>query len=162
MKLVTIDREKIGLLVQLPTGSHVVDIVKSLGVFATHNPMSGAFVSSALKQRCAWVALVSGWSYLRQSFEFLARTALNNPDDPRVVIYPTACRQLIEHPPRGIVAIDITDAADLDLHDPFARLVMARRPSESVEGWVQQEPSLMGENVLAVDFSRRQLRTQDE
>ena len=65
MKLVRLDEEKIGLLVQLPTGPHVVDIVKSLGVFKELDPVSGALINGVLKERCAWVALVNNWDYLR-------------------------------------------------------------------------------------------------
>jgi hypothetical protein len=154
MKLVRINGEKIGLLVQLPAGLHVVDIVKSLGVFAAHDPLSGALINGVLKERCAWVALVNNWTYLRKPFELLARTALANPDDPRLAIHAfTYERQTKDHP-RGIVAIDITDAADLEIHDPTGRLVMARHFSESVDDQVQQDVSSMGENVQVLDFSR--------
>src|SRR6202012_4914429 len=125
-----VDSEKIGLLVQLQTGPHVVDIVNSLGVFASHDPVSGAVINGAFRGRCPWVALVNNWNYLRMPFEFLARTALTNPDELRLAIHPFAYGRQIKDPPRGIVAIDITDAADLAVHDPTARLVMARQFSE--------------------------------
>jgi hypothetical protein len=155
MKLVRISGEKIGLLVQLPTGPHVVDIAKSLGVFVAHDPVSGALINGVLKERCAWVALVNNWNYLRMPFKLLARTALADPADPRLAIYPIACGRQTENPPHGIVAIDITDAVDLEIHDPTGRLAMARQFSESVDDRVQQDPSSMGENVQVIDFSRR-------
>ena len=154
MKFVRINGEKIGLLVQLPTGPHVVDIVKSLGVFAALDPVSGALINGVLKERCAWVALANNWNYLRMPFKLLARTTLTNPDDPRLAIYPFAYGRQIKDPPRGIVAIDITDAADLEIHDPTGRLVIARQFSESVDDRAQQDPSSMGENVQVIDFSR--------
>ena len=154
MKLVTIDEEKIGLLVQLPTGSYVVDIVKSLGVFAALDPVSGALINGVLKERCAWVALVNNWSYLRKPFKLLAHTALTDPDNPRLAVYPFAHERQTKKSPRGIVAIEITDAVDLDIHDPTGRRVMARQFSESVDEKVQQDASSMGENVQVVDFSR--------
>jgi hypothetical protein len=154
MKLVRINGEKIGLLVQLPTGPHVVDIVKSLGVFAAHDPVSGALINGVLKERCAWVALVNNWNYLWKPFELLARTALTNPDDPRLAIDPFAHERQIKDHPRGIVAIDITDAADLEIHDPTGRLVMARQFSEPVDDQVQHDASSMGKNVQVIDFSR--------
>src|SRR5262245_58197122 len=75
MKVVQVNRGEIGLLVELPTGPHVVDIAKSLGVFA-HDLVSGGLVNGALKEQCAWAALVNNWAYLRMPFELLARTAL--------------------------------------------------------------------------------------
>jgi len=154
MKLVRLNGEKIGLLAQLPTGPHVVDIVKSLGVFAAHDPVSGGRINGVLKERCAWVALVNNWSYLRKPFELLARTALTSPDDPRLAIYPFAYEREISDPLRGIVAIVITDAADLEIHDPTGRLVMARQFSAPADDQVQQGVSATGENVQVIDFSR--------
>jgi hypothetical protein len=155
MKLVRIDGEKIGLLVQLQTGPHVVDVVSSLGVFASHDPVSGALINGVFKERCPWVALVNNWSYLRKPFEFLARTALTNPDDLRLAIYPFAYGRQAKDPPRGIVAMEITDAADLEIHDPTARLVMARQFGEPVDDRVQRDPPLTAENIQVIDFSRR-------
>ena len=154
MKLVRIDGEKTGLLVQLPTGPHVIDIVKSLGVFAAHDPVSGALINGVLKERCAWVALVNNWAYLRMPLKLLARTALTNPDDARLAICPFAYGRQTKDPPRGIVAIDITDAADLEIHDPTGRLVMARQIGASADDQARQDVSSMGENVQVVDFSR--------
>jgi hypothetical protein len=154
MKLVRMKAGKIGLLVQLPTGPHAVDIVGSLGVFAALDPASGALINGVLKERCAWVALVNNWTYLRMPLKLLARTALASPDDPRLVISPIACGRPMENPPRGIVAIDITDAADLESHDPTGRLAMTRQFSEPVDDQPQQEPSSMGANIQVIDFSR--------
>jgi hypothetical protein len=154
MKLVSIKGQKIGLLVQLRTGPHVVDIMKSLGVFTAHDPVSGALINGVLKERCAWVALVNNWDYLRMPFKLLARTALTNADDSRLAIYPFAYARQTSNRPRGIVAIDITDAADLEIHDPTGRLVMAGQFNESVDDQVLQDASPMGENVQVVDFSR--------
>ena len=51
MNLVRIDGGKIGLLVQLRTGPHVVDIVKSLGVFAARDPVSGSLMNGVLRTK---------------------------------------------------------------------------------------------------------------
>ena len=88
-------------------------------------------------------------------FKLLERTASTNADNPRLTIYPFACGRQIKDPPRGIVAIDITDAEELEIHDPTGRLVIARQLSDTVEDPVPQDPSSMGENVQVIDFSRR-------
>jgi hypothetical protein len=155
MKLVRIEEGRIGLRVQLPTGPHVIDIAKSLRVFAAHDPVSGALINGVLKERCAWVALVNNWNYLRKPLKLLERTASINADDSRLTIYPFACGRQIKDPPRGIVAIDITDAEELEIHDPTGRLVMARQFGDTVDDQIPQDPSLMGENVQVIDFSRR-------
>jgi hypothetical protein len=82
MKLVRMEGERIGLLVQLSTGPHTIDIVNSLGIFAVHDPLSGGILNGALKEQCSWTALVNHWHYLHKPLELLARTALNHPDDP--------------------------------------------------------------------------------
>jgi hypothetical protein len=155
MKLVRIDGEKIALLVQLPTGPHAVDIAKSLGVFAAHDPVSGGLINGVLKERCAWVALINNWRYLRKPLELLARTALTCPDDPRLAIRSLALQRQTEAPSKGIVAIDITDATDLDIHDPTGHLAMARQFDEAPDHQAGQYASSMGENVQVIDFSRR-------
>jgi len=162
MKLVRTDRETIGLLVQLPAGPHVVDIARSVGVFAAHDPVLGGLVNGALKERCALAALVNNWRYLRKPLELLARTALTNPDDPRLAIRPFAQERDTKAPPPGIVAIDITDAADLETHDPTGQRVVATQSSEAGDAPSQRDASSAGENVQVIDFSRRsEPRTRD-
>jgi hypothetical protein len=155
MKLVRIDRENIGLLVQLPTGPHTIDIVKSLGIFAAHDPLSGGIINGVLKEKCTWTALVSNWRYLRKPLELLARTALNHPADPRLAIQPFAGERRTADRPRGIVAIEITDATELESHDPTGRLMMARQLSEAADDKIEPGAASMAENVQVVDFSRR-------
>jgi hypothetical protein len=152
MKLVKINSEDIGLLVELPEGPHVVDLARSLGVIAAHDPVAGALINGTLKETSAWTALVNHWRYLRMPLTLLARTALTSPDDPRLVI------QRFAHPRHGetsgIVALDITDAADLDVHDPTGRLAMARQFSEAAVAPVEQGALSTAENVQVVDFRR--------
>jgi hypothetical protein len=155
MKLISINGGEIGLLVELPTGAHVVDIAKSLSIFAGHDPASGALINGTLKETTAWVALVNNWHYLRTPLALLARAALADPDDPRLVVHPFAHVWLGTESPRGIVALDITDSTDLEIHDPTGRLVMARQFAESVVQSPEPDMSSMGENVQVIDFSRR-------
>lgn len=155
MKLVRMEGKRIGLLVQLPTGPHTIDIVNSLGIFAVHDPLSGGILNGALKEQCSWTALVNHWHYLHKPLELLARTALNHPDDPRLAIQPFAQERQTTAQLHGIVAIDITDAADLKSHDPTGRLVMARQFSEAADDNVRQDESSVADNVQVVDFSRR-------
>ena len=57
MKLVKTNDGGIGLHVELPEGPHVIDIARSLGVFAAHDPVSGALINGVLKERSVWSAL---------------------------------------------------------------------------------------------------------
>ena len=55
----------------------------------------------------------------------------------------------------GIVLLDITDATDLDIHDPTGRLVMTTQFAGSVAESAEQDMSATPENVHVIDFSRR-------
>lgn len=155
MKLIGINDGEIGLLVDLATGAHVIDLAKSLGVFAPHDPLSGALINGALNEKSAWVALVNNWSHLRKPLSLLARTALANPDDPRLVLYPLAHARQMKASSTGIVALDITDAADLEIHDPTGRLVMARQFGETVIEPARDDTPPIDANAEVIDFLRQ-------
>jgi hypothetical protein len=158
MKLVRINGAAIGLLVELPAGPHVIDLANSLGVLAGHDLVSGGMINGALKERSAWGALVANWQYLRPPLARLARIALANPDHPSIVRHPLAdLRQ--SRDTKGIVALEITDASDLESPDPTGRLVMARQFAEPIAEPIaeprEQGVSSLEENVQVIDFSRR-------
>jgi hypothetical protein len=71
----------------------------------------------------------------------LARTALANPDNPRLALYPFAHARQISAAEQGIVALDITHTADLEIRDPTGRLVMARQLCEPAAEHVEQDNS---------------------
>ena len=155
MKFIKTDSGEIGLLVELPIGTHVVEIAKSVAVFTALDPVSGALINGTMKEKCAWVALVNNWRYLRMPFALLARTAMANPDDPRLAVYPLMQVWKTKESSPGIVLLDITDATDLDIHDPTGRLVMAKQFAEPVAEAAELDMPSMGENVHVIDFSRR-------
>jgi hypothetical protein len=154
MKLVRINRGEIGLLVELPTGPHAVDLAKSLGVFAAHDPVSGALINGALKEKSAWAAMIKHWHHVRMPLKLLARTVLADPDDPRLVLRPFVHGRQAGESSAGIVALDITDAADQDMNDPIGRLVMARQSGEPVAEDIGQDTPPVGESAQVIDFVR--------
>jgi hypothetical protein len=120
MKLLRMSADRTGLLVLLPSGPHVVDIVRSLGAFVPHDPLANGFLNGALKDGCNWESIVKNWTYLRSPLQQLARIASVNPDHPRLVIHPFADEPPEEDSRNGIVAIEITEAGDLEVFDPQA------------------------------------------
>jgi hypothetical protein len=118
MKLVRTKSGAIGLHVELPGGAHVVDIANSFGVFAAHDPVSAALLKGVLDERAVWVALVNHWDHLRKPLALLARTAVADPSDPRLVLHPFAHAEQTQNSSPGILALDIIDAPDVDGHDP--------------------------------------------
>jgi len=154
MKLVRINGGTIGLLVELPAGPHVVDLAKSLGVFAGHDLVSAGLINGALKERSAWGALVTNWQYLRSPLTRLARTAVVNPDHPCIVLHPLA-DAVQNRDAHGIVALDITDASDLESPEPTGRLAMARQFAVPEVEPAERALSSHGDNVQVIDFARR-------
>ena len=151
MKLVKID-SGIGLLVELPVGCHVVDIGRSLGVVAARDPVAGALINGTLKEASVWTALVNNWRHLRAPLTQLERAAFLHPNDPHLALHPFAQARQVEQ--SGIIALEITDVADLDIHDPTGRLVMARQfgaPSAEAGHSTPRDAT----NVQVIDFARR-------
>lgn len=154
MKLVGIDNGVIGLVVDLATGPHVIDLASSLGALAGHDLVSGGLINGALKERSAWGALVANWQYLRLPLARLAGIAVANPDHPRLVLRRLAdCRQGGDA--KGIVALEITYALNLESPDPTGRLATARQCVDPVVEPVGQQALALADNVHVVDFSRR-------
>jgi hypothetical protein len=154
MKLVGIDGGAIGLVVELPTGPHVIDLANSIGALAGHDLVSGGLINGALKEKSAWGALVANWQYLRLPLARLAGIAVANPDHPCLVLRrPADCRQSGDT--QGIAALDITYASNPADSDPTGRLAMARQFAEPVVEPAEQDVSSLGDNVQVVDFLRR-------
>jgi hypothetical protein len=154
MKLVVIDGGAIGLLVELPAGPHVIDLANSLGALAGHDLVSGGLINGALKEKSVWTALVANWQYLRLPLARLAGMAVANPDHPGLVLHRLAdCRQSGDT--KGIVALDITYASNLESPDPTGRLALAGQFADPVVKPVGQQAPLRGDNVQVIDFSRR-------
>lgn len=118
-------------------------------MLAAHDPVGGALINRTIRQTSPWTALVNNWGHMRAPLSLMARTALDHPDDPRLVICSFVYPQQMEK--SGIVVLDITDAADLDIHDPTGRRIMARQFSEEPVG---KEPRSR-ENAQVIDFARR-------
>jgi hypothetical protein len=88
MKLIRLRDGKLGLVVLLPAGPHLVDIASSLGVFAPHDALSIGLLNGALKDGCNWSLLVKHWALLRSPLKKLAWIALTSPDHPHLVLQP--------------------------------------------------------------------------
>lgn len=152
MKLIRMRGGEIGLLVELPAGPHIVDLAKSLGVFAGHDLVPGGLINGALKEKSAWGALIANWQYLRLPLARLAGIAVANPDHPCLVLHPLAD---IRQSRDGIVALDITYASEPAGPDPTGRLVMARQLAEPGVERAERDKSSLGDSVQVVDFSCR-------
>ena len=128
MKLVRFDGGKTGLMVQLASGPHVIDVIGSLGAFAPDDPLSQGILNGILKDKGSWAPLIEHWEQARTGLRRLASLASANPDRPHLVI----CRAdearlaLPLGNPRGIVTLDIVESSEV-AQDPTGREKMARQ-----------------------------------
>src|ERR1700752_4887068 len=127
MKLAKITDEKIGLVVVLPNGPHVVDIAKSVGVFAPHDPLSNGILNGAFKDGGDWPSIVKHWAHLQWPLKRLALIAETCADHPGLVLQSLVDRHLKGESADSIVAIDITCMQPREERDPTGRRVMERQ-----------------------------------
>jgi hypothetical protein len=125
MKLVRFDGGKTGLMVQLASGPHVVDVIGSLGALAPDDPISQGILNGILKDKGNWAPLIQHWEQAGSGLRRLVSLALANPDRPHLVI----CRAdearlaLPLGNPRGIATLDIVESSEA-AQDPTGREAM--------------------------------------
>ena len=125
MKLVRFDGGKTGLMVQLASGPHVIDVIGSLGVFSPDDPISQGILNGILKDKGNWAPLIEHWEQARIGLRRLESLALANPDRPNLVIRRADEVRLAPSlgNPRGIVTLDIVESSEV-AQDPTGREAM--------------------------------------
>jgi hypothetical protein len=128
MKLVRFDDGKTGLMVQLASGPHVIDVIGSLGVFAPGDPISQGILNGILKDKGSWAPLIEHWEQARTGLRRLESLASANPDRAHLVIRRVDEVRLARPlgNPRSIVALDIVESSEV-AHDPTGRQAMERQ-----------------------------------
>ena len=128
MKLVRFDGGKTGLMVQLASGPHVIDVIGSLGALSPGDPISQGILNGILKDKGSWAPLIEHWEQARIGLRRLASLALANPDRPHLVICradEVSLAPLLRNP-RGIVTLDIMESSEV-AQDPTGRETMERQ-----------------------------------
>ena len=82
MKLVRFGERRTGLVVELPTGPHVIDIVASVGTLLPEDPVSSGVLNGILREGGSWAPLIEHWTYARAGLKRLAEVALRREDLP--------------------------------------------------------------------------------
>jgi hypothetical protein len=88
MKLVRFGERRTGLVVELPTGPHVIDIVASVGTLLPEDPVSSGVLNGILREGGSWAPLIEHWTYARAGLKRLAEVALRRPDHPDLIMRP--------------------------------------------------------------------------
>jgi len=126
MKLVRFDGGKTGLMVQLTSGPHVIDVIGSLGVLSPDDPISQGILNGILKDKGSWAPLIEHWEQARIGLRRLA--SLANPDRLHLVICradEVSLAPLLRNQ-RGIVTLDITESSEV-AQDLTGREAMERQ-----------------------------------
>jgi hypothetical protein len=152
MKLVKMNDNKIGLLVSLPNGQHVIDIAKSVGVFVPHDPVSSGLLNGIFKDGGDWSLLVKHWAYLRSPLNKLAWVAKVIPDHPNLALRPITPEFQTRGPGDPIIEIDITDIESFEERDPTGRLAMERQFMPTPDSSSLQDAGTVTQGAQVIEF----------
>ncbi len=131
MKLIRFDGNKTGLVVELASGTHVVDVVASIGALAPEDPISHGVLNGLLKDNGSWAQLIQHWGMARMGLRRLA--VLAQASGPVVLRRLDEVRGTSARHPDGIGSLDIGEL-EAATQDPTARKVMERQFSEVSRG----------------------------
>lgn len=128
MKLVRFDVGKTGLMVQLASGPHIVDVIGSLGALAPDDPISQGILNGLLKDKESWASLIEHWGHARLGLRRLASLALTDSGRSHLIICRADEVGLAQpsRKPGAIIAIDIAESDDF-AKDPTGREVIERQ-----------------------------------
>jgi hypothetical protein len=86
MRLVRFDDWKTGLVVQLPIGLRVIDVIESLGAISLEAPIADV-LNDTLTDRGSWGPLIEQWDQTSVGLRQLALLAAFSPHNSRLVIH---------------------------------------------------------------------------
>ena len=58
MKIIRFGERRMGLIVELQSGPHIVDVAASLSIFLPHDPLSNGLLNGMLKEGGDWASLI--------------------------------------------------------------------------------------------------------
>jgi len=154
MKLAKITDEVIGLVVALPNGPHIVDIAKSVSVFAPHDPLSNGLLNGAFKDGGDWPSIVNHRAHLQWPLKRLALIAETCPNHPGLVLRSFVDRNLKGESVNPIVAIGVTDMQPREERDPTGRRAMEQQFVTPPQDAIEADQAATPETAQIVGFVR--------
>jgi hypothetical protein len=135
MRLIRFDGNKTGLVVNLVSGIHVVDVIASVGALVPEDPISHGILNGLLKPGSSWAQVLEHWEMARKGLRRLA-TLAQTPGLTQVVLCRLdEVRRVSARPPNGIGSLDIREP-ETTSQDPTGRAVMERQFDETSTGTV--------------------------
>jgi hypothetical protein len=125
MKLIRLDNNKTGLVVELPSGPQVIDVVASIGALAPEDPISHGVLNGLLKDNRDWAPLIQHWKMARAGLRRL--TILAQMGSSQIVL--RRCdedRGASSRHPDAIASLEIREC-DAVAPDPTGREIMERQ-----------------------------------
>lgn len=129
MQLIRFDGNKTGLVVNLASGIHVVDVIASVGALVPEDPISHGILTGLLKSNSSWAQLLEHWEMARKGLRRLADLAQAPGPTQVVLLRFDELRCASAHPPNGIGSLDIREA-EATSQDPTRRVAMQRQLGE--------------------------------
>ena len=129
MKLIRFDGNKTGLVVELASGIHVVDVIASIGALVPEDPISHGLLNGLLKDNVSWANLIQHWGMARKGLRRLAVLAHASGETPVVLRRLDEVRGGSACLPDEIGSLDIGEW-EASSQDPTGRKVMERQFSE--------------------------------
>jgi hypothetical protein len=120
MQLIQFDGNKTGLVIELASGIHVVDVIAIVGALVPEDPISHGILNGLLKANGSWAQLLEHWEMARKGLRRLAVLA-QAPDSTQVVLRRfDEVRVVSARPPNGIGSLDIRESNATE-QDPTGR-----------------------------------------
>ena len=133
MKLIRFDGNKTGLVVELASGIHVVDVVASIGALVPEDPISHGVLNGLLKDNGSWAQLIQHWGMARKGLRRLAVLAHSSGPTQVVLRRLDEVRGPSARHLDGIGSLNIGELEAVS-QDPTGRNVMERQFSEAPRG----------------------------
>jgi hypothetical protein len=129
MKLVRFDDDKTGLVVELSSGPHVVDVIASIGALIPEDPISHGVLNGLLKDNGSWAPLIHHWKMARSGLRRLAILA-QTAGSSQIVLRRLDDLKVSSGQPDRINSLDIREL-NATLQDPTGREAMERQFAET-------------------------------
>jgi hypothetical protein len=128
MRLVRFGGARTGILFELPTGPHVLDIIASVGALSPEDSTNNGTLNDIFKDGGAWGPLIEHWASLRVGLAKLVNIASSTPDHPDLVIHRLAELDAMPKSTKGgeIVALGIAES-----HDGYSYCAESSRDCET-------------------------------
>jgi hypothetical protein len=125
MKLVRFDDDKTGLVIELSSGPHVVDVVASIGALIPEDPISHGVLNGLLKDNGNWAPLIQHWKMARSGLRRLAILA-QTAGSSQIVLRRLDDLKVSSGQPDKINSLDIGEL-NATSQDPTGREAMERQ-----------------------------------